>query len=66
MFCVVFADECHQGFGDSDALIVRYGHDAADPEEPRLSDSVRHGEESDGSILEERHVAVAYRRYAVA
>jgi len=59
-------DEAHKSLGDADALIVGDGHDAADPEEPRLSDSVHHGEEPDGPVLEERHVAVAYRRYAVA
>lgn len=62
----MFADEFHKGFGDSDALVVGYGHDAADSVVTGFSYSVCDGDEPYGLTLIDGGVAVAGWRYVVA
>lgn len=54
----MFADEFHKGFGDSDSLVVGYGHDAAYSIVKCFSYSVCDGDEPYGLILIDGGVTV--------
>ncbi len=49
---VVFPDEGEHGLGDAYALVVGDDDDAADSEEPRLTDSVSGCDEAYGSTVD--------------
>lgn len=61
LLSVVFPDEGEHGLSDTYALIVGDGDYAANPEEPRLTDSVSGCDEAYGSTVDEGGVAVRCR-----